>query len=192
VRHLQLWCLAIFPILKALWLKLFLTTSRFFPFNIAGIPLGGNLPAASGTQPGNEGFVLSTRVQLTSAQILALFTTPVTLVPAPGVGFRIVPVAMVIRFIGGSVAYLNGGAATVLLALGSAVVVSQPAVGIFLVTVAPNRRTQMFAWPGDTDVAANPPTTDNAALTLALATANLTAGNGLMAITTYYTLEPTT
>src|SRR5277367_408664 len=39
-------------------------------------------------------------LQITAAQMLLLFTTPLTVVPAPGLGFRIVPVSFVIRFIG--------------------------------------------------------------------------------------------
>src|SRR5258707_1100778 len=48
----------VFPICKALWLKLFVTTRLFFPLNLAGLPLAGGLPGASGTQPGAEAFLL--------------------------------------------------------------------------------------------------------------------------------------
>ena len=44
-------------------------------------------------------------VTLSSAQLLALLATPVTLVPAPGVGFFIKPEKIVIRMIGGGAAH---------------------------------------------------------------------------------------
>ena len=162
-------------------------TGNTFAAGAAGIAA---TPASAGGLQGAFGLQYVDLI-LTSAQILALFTTPITLVPAPGVGYRIVPVSFVFRLIGGSVAYLNGGGGTVAIALGSAVLVAQPAVAFFLVTISPNRRTQVFPYPGDTDVAANPPTTDNAPLTFGMATANLTAGNGTAHIEVYYSIEPT-
>jgi len=42
---------------------------------------------------------------LTSPEILALFTTPITIVPAPGVGKAIVPVSLAVKLVFDSIAY---------------------------------------------------------------------------------------
>jgi hypothetical protein len=129
-------------------------------------------------------------VTLTSANILALMTTPITLVAAPGVGFTIIPTMIVIKFYGGTVAYTDaGGAVTFSNGSMSGALASN---AIFLVTVSPNRRIQSFPWPGATDTAGNPPSDDNAALTISKITNNFAAGNGTAAILVWYYVVPTT
>lgn len=182
--------LKVIPFLKALWLKLFLTTRLYFPFNFAGLPPTSGLPGSAGSQPGNEGFVLVARVNLSSAQLLALLATPVTIVPAPGVGFQIVMLAAVLRFFGGTVAYTDVGGAVQFVVGGQVLALASNA--LFLVTVAPNRRLQTFVSPGATGVAANPPTEDNAPLQINKIANNFAAGNGTAVVEVYYTLEPTT
>lgn len=49
------------------------------------------------------------KIDLTSAQILALHTTPTTVAAAPGVGYAIAPVGLVWKFTYGSVQYTDGG-----------------------------------------------------------------------------------
>ena len=105
-----------------------------------------------------------TTTTLSSAQLLALLGTPITLVPAPGVGFSVVPTMIVIKFFGGGAAYTDaGGAVTFSNGSMSATLGTN---AIFLVTISPNRRIQTFPWPGATDTAGNPPSDDNAALTI--------------------------
>lgn len=136
-------------------------------------------------------------VTLTSAQILLLQTTPVTLIPAPGVGFMIKPTSIKMIFTGGSVAYTDAGGA-VSFTVGANIAVALASNAIFLVTVTPNRRTQLLQFDatavgaGITGVAANPPTEDNAPLNISKITNQFAAGNGTMKITIYYTIEPTT
>jgi hypothetical protein len=132
-----------------------------------------------------------TSTALSSAQILALFTTPITLVAAPGVGFTIVPILIVIKFFGAGVAYLDGGGGAITFANGS-MSATLASNAIFLVTVTPNRRIQTFFWPGATDTAGNPPSDDNAALTIGKATGNFTAGTGTATVLTWYYIIPTT
>jgi hypothetical protein len=135
-------------------------------------------------------------VTLTSAQILLLQTTPVTLIPAPGItGWMIVPRTLILRFLAGSAAYTDVGGAVSFL-VGANVTAALASNAIFLVTTAPNRRTQMLdflasaAGAGITGTAGNPPTEDNAAMTISKATNQFAAGNGTMHITVYYTVEP--
>lgn len=130
-------------------------------------------------------------LSLSSAQILALNGTPLTLVPAPGVGFRIVPHLCIVNFLGGSIAYTNGGGGVPELLCGSAAYPFTDAA-IFLVTVSPNRRTMSMGFAEVLDTAANPPTSDNAPLQFSKATAEFVAGNGTGFVTAYYTIEPTT
>ena len=129
-------------------------------------------------------------VSLSSAQILALQTTPVTLVAAPGVGFTIVPILIVIKFFGGTVAYTDAGGAVSF--VNGSMSASLASNAIFLVTATPNRRIQSFPWPGATDTAGNPPSDDNAALTIQKATNQFAAGNGTATILVWYYIVPTT
>lgn len=134
---------------------------------------------------------LRSEVTLTSAEILALEATPVTIVPAPGAGLMIVPHRMVIKFIGGSVAYTNGSSGVSKFTVGDTVQNIGGSEAIWLVTVAPNKRVQILPW-ASTGTAGNPPTEDNAPLQIAFGTADLAAGNGIAEIVAYYHIEPTT
>jgi hypothetical protein len=136
-------------------------------------------------------------VTLTSAQILALLTVPIALVPAPGVGYWVNPLYFILRYIGGSVAYTDAGGAVSIGNASGATTLALASNAIFLVTVSPNTRKQYVSYnlgvvgTGFTDTAANPPLSDNAALSISKATNNFAAGNGTMHITTYYTIETT-
>jgi hypothetical protein len=134
-------------------------------------------------------------ITLTSAQILLLQTTPVAIVNAPGVAgwFNYVD-RLIVRLIGGSVAYTDAGGAVSVGVGGLTVALASNA--IFLVTVSPNRRQQILDFAaaavgtGVTGTAANPPTEDNAAVNISKITNQFAAGNGTCHITTYYTVEP--
>lgn len=130
-------------------------------------------------------------VALTSANLLNLLTLPITLVPAPPAGFRILFVAAKIIFTGGGVAYTDAGGA-VQFKLGATAISALASNAIFLVTVSPNRRLQFVQNAGETDLAGNPPDSDGQALTLAKITNNLAAGTGTAKVTVYYVIEPTT
>lgn len=133
---------------------------------------------------------------LTSAQILALQTTPVNLVPAPGVGLFILPRLVKMILLAGSAAYTDLGGA-VSFKVGS-LACALASNGIFLVTTSPNRVIQVVdpvaaaVGVGITGTAGSPPTEDNAPMTISKVTNNFAAGNGTMKITAYYTIEPTT
>jgi len=132
----------------------------------------------------------SVSVSLSSADLLALLGTPKTLVAAPGAGFTIVPLMILIEFFGGAVAYTDAGGA-VSFSIGSA---SQAlsSNAIFLVTTTPNKAIQRVGALIATDTAGNPPTDENAALTISKATNNFAAGNGTAKILVQYLILPTT
>ena len=147
---------------------------------------------ATGPQP-CAGFQVSD-ITLSSAQILAIQTGAITLIPAPGVtGWFLNIDKIIMRLIAGSAAYTDVGGAVSFAVGGLSMALASNA--IFLVTTAPNRRQQVVdfaaaaADTGVTGTAANPPTEDNAAFQISKATNNFAAGNGTMHITTYYTTE---
>jgi len=130
-----------------------------------------------------------TDINLTSAQILLLQTTPVTIVPAPGAGLMIIPESIVIRTQGITAAYTDAGGAvsfsvgTMSTALAANTVFTGPTAG--------QRSQQILAFAG-TSTAANPPTNENAALTIQKATNQFAAGSGTVHITVFYSIESTT
>lgn len=129
-------------------------------------------------------------VTLSSAQLLALLGTPVTLVAAPGVGFAIMPTSIAIAFFGGSAAYTDAGGAVSI----SAGTLSQALASnaIFLTTTTPNKNIQVIGNFSATATAGNPPTCDNAPLQISKVTNNFAAGNGTAKVTVYYLVQPTT
>lgn len=144
-------------------------------------------PPAGGTPAATPAIGLNRRViQLSSAQLLAIQTTPITLLPAPGPGFKTVLIAAVIEMIAGSVAYTDAGGA-VSFTQGSWTQ-ALAANTVFLATANQrNAQSVDFAALGTSAAA---PTYENAALTLAKATNNFAAGNGIATVTLYYTIEP--
>lgn len=54
------------------------------------------------------GTPMQVKVEISSAQILALHTTPITLVSAPGAGYAIAPIYFAYKYTYGSAAYANG------------------------------------------------------------------------------------
>lgn len=130
-----------------------------------------------------------TDIVLTSAQILALQTTPVTLIPAPGAGLMLVPETIVLRMLGGTQYTDAGGAVsfsvgTMSTALAANTIVTGP-------NGATQRSQQVLGFTG-TSTAAAPPTNENASLTIQKATNNFAAGTGTLHITVFYTVETTT
>jgi hypothetical protein len=179
-------------------------TEKHVPASRGALVTNTNVPMADGQVGPSfaQGPVGSIGLQaidvvLSSAQILALFTGAITLIPAPAVGYHLVVRYIKMILFGGSVAYLDGGGGAVTFAVGGQSV-ALASNAIFLVTVSPNRRIQNLDFlsaavgTGVTGTAANPPTEDGAAFTIAKATGNFTAGNGTMKITLYYSVEPTT
>lgn len=127
-------------------------------------------------------------VVLSSVNILALLGTPITLVPAPGVGFTNVPLAVKIIVSGGGVPYTDAGGAVQLVVGGRIYALASNAV--FLTVTSPNRQILQTALTGAVGAAGNPPSDDNAALTITKITNNFAAGTGTAKLTVYYVIEP--
>jgi hypothetical protein len=155
---------------------------------LAGPASGASAPPTFRTLTAAD--IPQTVTSLTSANILALDGTPITLVPAPGVGFRIVPLLIQIVFFGGSVAYTDAGGAVSISAGSMAQALTNN--NIFLTTVSPNKAIQQIGSFSGSDVAGNPPTDDNAPLVISKITNNFAAGNGTAKITVQYLILPTT
>jgi hypothetical protein len=155
--------------------------------------LAGPTSGGAGT-PGFRTLVAAdipqTVTTLSSANILALLGTPITLIPAPGVGFRIVPLVIQIVFLGGGVAYTDAGGAVSFSAGSMSQALASNAV--FLVTISPNRAIQQIGSFSASDTAGNPPTDDNAALVISKVTNNFAAGTGTAKITVQYLILATT
>ena len=130
-----------------------------------------------------------TDITLSSAQILALQTGAITLIPAPGAGLMIIPETIIIRMIGGSAAYTDAGGA-VSFSIGT-MTTALAANTIFTGPTSGQRSQQILAFTG-TSTAANPPTNENAALTISKITNNFAAGTGTAHITVFFTIETTT
>lgn len=131
-------------------------------------------------------------VIVTTAQILALNTTPVTIIAAPPTGFFIAPDQAFIRYNYGGVAFAGTTGALQLL-IGTAVLaptlltLSTANIGA---TASSIEEVSLVTATGG----AAPATTTLAAgaMTLKLSSANATTGTGSLHLTIYYNIEPTT
>jgi hypothetical protein len=126
------------------------------------------------------------KVTLTSAQILALETTSVTLLPAPGLGLWLAPSRILINMAAGSVAYVDGGGGAVSFTCGS--LTAALAANTVFLAAATDTNHQIFDFAALATAAA-PATDENAALVITKATANFTAGNGIASIIVEFTIQ---
>jgi hypothetical protein len=151
------------------------------------VPLALNVTTGTNALGGPFGGLQCTDVNLTSAQLLALITTPVTLVVAPGAGLMLIPHVAIIRVLGVTAAYTDVGGA-VSLNCGS-MSVALAANTVFTGPTAGQVSQQILTFAA-TSTAANPSTNINAPLTMSKITNNFAAGSGTAHITVYYTTEP--
>jgi hypothetical protein len=127
---------------------------------------------------------LSATVTLTSAQILALFTTPVQLVAAPGPGLAIVPTFALLNYIAGSAAYSNNllnigyGSPSTVVAFGG---------GFTNQLVSPTNNATFRASSLNTG---NSSGIINLPLQIQTPVSNPTGGNGTMSVTLWYYVLP--
>lgn len=126
-------------------------------------------------------------IQLTSAQILTLFSAPVQLLPAPGAGFAYIPdfVVAELQFLAsGGVAYAAGGAVSVTFGSGGPAAHTTP-MPAALVTAAQSEFFQSAAAVTTQQLAS---AIVNQPLFVGAAGANFTTGNGTLLIKLGYRL----
>jgi hypothetical protein len=126
-------------------------------------------------------------VEISSSEILALFTTPKTLVAAPGAGKVLEFISLLLAYDYGTVAYTIGTATNLQVkytdASGAAVSTTQAVTG-FIDQVTDQLRALDKLEASVTPV-------DNAALVLTLAAANVTAGDGVIHAKVAYRVHAT-
>lgn len=127
---------------------------------------------------------------LTSAQLLALGATPVEIVPAPGVGVYLTPIAVSSVNHFGTLAYAAGSAVQCYIgtkANGNLI----PAATAAHVNAAANSIEQLTGAPttATPDAQAN---IENAALNISASGAEFTTGDGTLTVTVYYNSSRTT
>lgn len=120
---------------------------------------------------------------LTSAQLKALMGTPISLVAAQGANTLIIPIAILIEVLGGTVAYTDVGG-EVEFVIGSAVL--QISTNAVFTTPMSNKQNQFVGGFSATDTAGTPPTDVNAPLQITKITNDFAAGNGTAQITVIY------
>jgi hypothetical protein len=129
--------------------------------------------------------VLSASVTLTSAQLLALHGTPITLVPAPGAGVVIYPTQIVLEYKYGTVAYTINGDSIILdyNNAGSALKQTFAETGFFDQTASQIGFLDGVVARAALTVAANQPFTIGAS-----GGSDMTLGNGTLVVYIYYAL----
>ncbi len=121
-------------------------------------------------------------VEISSAEILALFTTPKSLVAAPGVGYVLDFISLLLAYDYGTVAYTIGTATNLQVkytdGAGAASSVTQAVTGMI------DQATDQIRHLDKLESSITP--VANAALVLTLAVANPTAGNGTIHVKVIY------
>jgi hypothetical protein len=123
-------------------------------------------------------------VLVTSAQLLALHTTPVTIVPAPGAGKAILILGrgLALSFVAGASAYVSTGSDEGLYYGVTSNLASGAAVASTLTGASSAIATQNGA------ASTNPALLNNQPIVLYGPTANMTAGNGTATVTVIYAI----
>lgn len=132
---------------------------------------------ASGAIPGSTQTV---SVTLSSAQVLQLFTNPVTIVSAPGAGLALIPIASIFNYNFNTTPYTDHGG-TILLRLGGLSMASFASAGFW------DQSASQVAFPATSRTNASAATSyANANLNVSNNMANPTGGNGTLTVTIRY------
>lgn len=143
------------------------------------------MPTATITPPGP---ILSASVTLTSAQVLASFTTAVTIVPAPGAGLALVPISLILNYQFKTTAYTDNGGKLNLYwgnPAGQSTVMGVTTSGFWASSVSRfDPIVSLTLGSQNASAVANLP------LSVKQDTANPTLGDGLVAVTVAYMVVP--
>ena len=145
--------------------------------------------AANAVAPGDLAIntVQYAEVEISSAEILALFTTPKTLVAAPGAGKLLEFISLLLAYDYGTVVYTIGTATNIQVkytdASGAAVSTTQAVTGML------DQATDQLRALDKLEASVTPVV--NAALVLTLAVANVTAGDGVIHAKVAYRVHAT-
>lgn len=137
-------------------------------------------------QVGPAGVQVAT-VTLTSTQVLAIFTTAVTVVPAPGSGLALVPLNAFFNYHYGGTAYTDGGGNLALFGNGTGNYTSFATAGFW-----DQSASKVKAIPSLTATSSIGLPAIESALTVQQTAANPTLGNGTVTVTVAYIVVPVT
>lgn len=131
--------------------------------------------------------VQAAQVTVTSAQLLALHTTPVALVPAPGAGNVIQFLGALVTYVYGTTAYTINSSTNLAVQFtdGSGATASSTLATTGVIDQTTNQVRQL------SPVATTLTPVANAALVLSLAVASPTLGDGTLSVRTLYRVLPT-
>jgi len=146
------------------------------------------IAAAAVTSPKlDESTVKYAEIEISSAEILALYTTPKTLVAAPGAGKLLEFISLLLAYDYGTVVYTIGTATNLQVkytdAAGAAVSTTQAVTGML------DQATDQLRALDKLEASVTPVV--NAALVLTLAVANVTLGNGTIHTKVAYRVHAT-
>ena len=136
------------------------------------------------TSAGNFVNSYKTRVALTAAQIITLHSVPVSLVPAPGVGFTLVYDWMTVQMIYGSVQFTGGGVVMPVYHGATTDLTTTGGIAAATVQAAASFHNLLSRAPAAGGLAL----TTNVGLDLYAATADFAAGNSTMVIELAYSV----
>lgn len=117
---------------------------------------------------------------LTAAETKALFTTPISLVAAPGAGLVAFPIEIVAKNVFGTAAYTGGNALEFRYTDASGTKVTADIASTFINLASGTQYNRVGGVAADTVLTAN------AALVVRVPTANPAAGDGIITITVHY------
>jgi hypothetical protein len=126
------------------------------------------------------------RTALTATQTKALFTTPISLVPAPGAGKFIEVLAITATNTFGTIAYTGGNALEFRYTDGSGTKVTADIASTFINLAAGVQTNSVTGVSGDTV------RTANAAVVVRVPTGNPAAGDGIITFIVHYRIVPST
>lgn len=152
------------------------------------VDAGGLVVAAGGITVGATTIGNYVDTTISSAQLLALFTTPIAVIPALGAGLAAIPTAMTLSLSAGT-AYTIGSAGLLKVnytdASGVEVMPRVTVAGFLDQSTAQLRNLNGAAGAAIGSAGSFVPAT-NAAVVISQLTANVTAGTGVLKIRTFY------